>query len=123
MSMIGCMKPHPVAETRNSCQLSVETDVFEIQRLVINAAQRRSNPICEFSRLGHAAAHEGLHEFVVPRARQPFGFVFLPRFFGQYSTLRADEVSCKISYRAMKTLVRQGQAEGDSSLIDDPLPT
>src|ERR1700758_5663351 len=109
-------------ETSRRWRLSVETDVFEIQRIIVDAAQRWSNPVCEFSRLGHAASHEGLHEFIILRARQPFEFVFLPRFFGKHFAVDAYEVTRKISNFAMESLVRQGQAESDSGLIDDPLP-
>src|SRR5690242_17016489 len=101
------------------CRWSVETDVFEIQRIIVDAAQRWSNPVCEFSRLGHTAGHEGLHELIVLRAWQPFEFVFLPCLFGKHFAVDADEVSRKVSNLTMKSLVRQGQAERDSGLIDD----
>src|SRR5215472_12493577 len=120
MSIIGCMDPHP-AETQ-AYGLSVEPDIFEIQRFVIDAPERWRNPVGEFSRLGHAAGHKGLHEFIVLCARQPFEFVLLPRFFRKHFAVDADKVSCKVSDFAMKTLVRQGQTERDSSLINDPLP-
>src|SRR5690242_6070634 len=121
MSIIGCTEPRP-REKREFTRFLVEADVFEIQRLVVDATQRRGNPVCEFSRLGHTASHERLHELIVFRARQPLEFVLFPGLFGEDFALGADEVPRKISYCAMKTLVRQGQAERDSGLIDDPLP-
>jgi hypothetical protein len=36
---------------------SVETDVFEVERLAADAAQGRSDPVGEFAGFGDAAAH------------------------------------------------------------------
>src|SRR5215469_823306 len=121
MSIIGCTKPHACSNP-GLIGSSVEPDVFEMERLVVDTAERRSDPVCEFSRLGHAAAHEGLHEFIVFRARQPFEFVISPCLFGQHFAIGADEMPGKISNLAVKALVRQGQTKWNSSLIDYSLP-
>src|SRR5271163_4637193 len=60
----------------------VEADVFEIQRLAVDAADRRGNPVREFAEFGYAAGHQGLDIFVVGWAWEPFEFVLLPGFFG-----------------------------------------
>src|SRR5438874_7624237 len=71
MSMIGCTKFRFTGRPRELCWPSVETDVFEMQGLVVDAAERRRNPVRKLSRLGHPAAHQRLHEGVVLRTWQP----------------------------------------------------
>src|SRR5438876_9122067 len=122
MSMIGCTKFRFTGRPRELCWPSVETDVFEMQGLVVDAAERRRNPVRKLSRLGHPAAHQRLHEGVVLRTWQPFEFMLFPRLFGQCFAFGADEQAGKVSNFAMKAFVRQGQAEGNAGLIDHSLP-
>src|SRR5207253_5066068 len=66
-----------------------------MQGLVVDAAERRRNPVRKLSRLGHPAAHQRLHEGVVLRTWQPFEFMLFPRLFGQCFAFGADEQAWK----------------------------
>ena len=87
---------------------SMEANVFKVQRLIINPARRGSNPIRKLAGLNDTAAHERLHEGMVPGSRQPLGLSFLPGFPAQDFSFGADEVSREIADFPMETLVRQG---------------
>src|SRR6516164_6944140 len=117
MSVIGCTKVRLYREAASElCCPSVETDVFEIQGLVVDAAERRCNPVRKLSRLAHPPAHQRLHEGVVFRTGQPLEFVLFPSLFRYDFAFGADEVAGKVSDFAMKAFVRQGQAEGNAGL-------
>src|SRR5215469_8720772 len=106
MSMIGCTTLRLYRGRLSFCCPSVETDVLEIQGLIVDAAQRWRNPVGKFSRLGYAAGHEGLHEGIVFRAGQPIEFVLLPRLFVQNFTVDTNRVAGEVSNCAMKAFVR-----------------
>src|SRR5439155_5798550 len=69
-----------------------------MQGLVVDAAERRRNPVRKLSRLGHPAAHQRLHEGVVLRTWQPFEFMLFPRLFGQcFEWLPRDRKSTRLN--------------------------
>src|ERR1700704_2666439 len=101
---------------------SMEANVFKVQRLIIHPARRGSNPIRKLPKLDDAAAHERLHEGMVLGSRQPLGFTFLPGLLAQDFSFGADKVSREIADLAMEALVRQGQTEGNTGIVNDALP-
>src|SRR6267143_5889177 len=122
MSMIGCRSSCPSTEFKRSFLCSIEANVFKVQRLIIHPARRGSNPIRKFTGLDDPAAHKRLHEGMVLGSRQPLGFAFLPGFLAQDFSFGADKVSREIADFAMEALVRQVQTEGNTGIVDDPLP-
>ena len=60
----------------------VEADVFEVDRLAIDADYRRRNPVGKLARLDDAS-HQAGDELAIALRRQPFVDVFLPLLLGQ----------------------------------------
>src|SRR6267142_3657459 len=122
MSMMGCRGR---VLRRNlgvhSCE-SIEANVFKVQRLIIHPTRRGSNPIRKLTELDDTAAHERLHEGMILGSRQPLGFTFLPGFLAQNFSFGADKVSREIADFTMEALVRQGQTERNTGIVDDALP-
>ncbi len=100
----------------------VEADVLEVEGFAVYAFYRRRDPVGEFSWLGDAAAHKGLHVSIILRTRQPLEFVVLPLSFGEDFAVGADEMAGEIADFAMKAFVRQRQAEGNCGFVDHALP-
>src|SRR6266404_4459369 len=122
MSMMGCRSSRPSTEFKRSLLRSIEANVFKVQRLIIHPARRGSNPIRKLAELDDTAAHERLHEGMILGSRQPLGFTFLPGFLAQNSSFGADKVSREIADFTMEALVRQGQTERNTGIVDDALP-
>src|SRR6266446_6495546 len=118
MSMMGCRSSRPSTEFKRS----IEANVFKVQRLIIHPPRRGSNPIRKLTELDDTAAHERLHEGMVLGSRQPLGFTLLPGFLAQNFSFGADKVSREIADFAVKALVRQGQTEGNTGIVNDALP-
>src|SRR5205807_10034312 len=112
ISMIGCTALRLRADRINLA--SVKADVLEIQGFIVDATERRGNPVGELSRLGGAAAHERLDKFIIFRAWQPFEFVLSPGFLDEHAAIVADEMVREVSDRSVKTPVRQGEADGNA---------
>src|SRR5580704_7874001 len=101
MSMIGCTNIYPWKGNR--CP-SVEPHIFKIQRLAVDSAKGRRDPIRKFPRLHDAPRHQRLYELLVRQARQPFVFALVPDLFRQDVPVHADVVSRKITNGAVKSL-------------------
>src|SRR6267142_5716802 len=100
----------------------MEANVCKVQRLIIHPARRGSNPIRKLTGFNDTAAHKRLHEGMVLGSWQPLGLSFLPGFLAQNFSLGADKVSREIADFAMEALVRQGQPEGNTGIVNDALP-
>src|SRR5712672_1858917 len=101
---------------------SVEADVLEIERLAVYAFYWGSDPVGEFAEFGDSAAHKGLHVSIILRTGEPLEFVGLPLFLGEDFARGANEMAGEIADFAMEAFVWQGEAEGNSSFVDHPLP-
>jgi hypothetical protein len=101
---------------------SVETDVFEVERLSIDATDGWRDPVCRFAGFDYPASHERLHEGFIRGTRQPGGLVSFPCFFGQDFAFGANVPSAEVADGPVESLMRQPEAEGNSGLLNDAIP-
>src|SRR6267143_3519326 len=101
---------------------SVESYVLEVDRLGMDAAARRRDPVRELARLDDAPLHHRLDERVVAGARHPLVAARVPGGLGHHLAVRADVVARVIADLAMEALVRQREPERDAVLLDHLAP-
>src|SRR5260370_27748164 len=97
MSMIGCRDRPPSPKCAFQSGALIESNVFKVQRLTVNPARQRSNPIRKLARLHDSSAHQRLHVRIILGIREPFEFVVLPPPFAQDFSIRASTMPSEIA--------------------------
>src|SRR5260370_13969139 len=117
MSMIGCRDRRPSPKFACRSGTLIESNVFKVQRLIVNSARRRSNPIRKLARLHDSPAHQRLDVRIILGLRNPFDFVVLPRLFAQDLSIGAYEMPCEIADLEMEAFVWQRRPQWNARII------
>src|SRR5262249_874208 len=95
-----CAMPCPIVPapmTATGRDGSIEADVLKIDRLLVDPAPRRCNPVGELAVLDDAAGHHRLDEGVVRGARHPRVAAGVPLLLGEHLALRADVMTGEVA--------------------------
>src|SRR6266852_1919406 len=122
MSMMGSRDRRPSPKLAPQLGALIESNVFKVQRLIVNSARRRSNPIRKLARLHDSSTHQRLDVRMILGIREPFEFVVLPRLFAQNFSIGAYKMPCEITDRSMEAFVWQSQPEWNARISNHPLP-
>src|SRR5215510_6696536 len=101
--------------------MSGQADVFEIDRLAVDASRGRRDPAGEAAALGHRP-HQALDVRLIRLGGQPRVLVRVPCGFAEHKAVRRHLDLGEQADRAAETPVRQPELEVDLVLLDDLVP-
>src|SRR5271155_3421480 len=96
-------------------------DVLEVDRLQIDATNRRRDPSGNLAR-PRLRIHQRRNQLRIRLRRKPLRVAFLPFISRNDLSTRSDVDAAELADRAMKAPVRQLQLELDPGLADDLVP-
>ena len=100
----------------------IEPHILKIDRLAVDPARRRCDPVREFARLDHLS-HQGIDVRVIFFVRHPLRTMRIPFGFVHDFAVRADVRTGETADRAMEADMRQRKAEGDPQLLRNTVPS
>src|SRR5206468_12663780 len=100
---------------------SFEPHVFEIDRLAVDPARRRRDPVREL-RARDDRLHQARDVLLILPARQPLRLLRLPLGFAHEPPVRSDARRRTAADHAMEPAMRQAQLDIDSVTLDHLVP-
>src|SRR5690349_2385738 len=101
---------------------SVEPHVFEVRRLIVDAADGWGDPVGELARLDHRRAHQRGDVGAVLVGRQPLVRIGLPVLGAHHRAVGGDVDLVEGADAAVEGAVWQLQLEGDAGIGDHLVP-